>query len=145
MVVRGAEYGNDRISMGSHYVMDVLGGRMLALYDMAHLLANDERYMNLQTSGSASIKDFQATLQKARKEITEILSSACGNSIAVCAVQDIGRFSNAAANEAFYNSTQTYNLPVVNQKYVSVLADVGKIAPEAGYLLTQAFPSLTLE
>jgi PAP2 superfamily len=145
MVVRGAEYGNDRISMGSHYVMDVLGGRMLALYDMAHLLANDERYMNLQTSGSASIKDFQATLQKARKEITEILSSACGNSIAVCAVQDIGRFSNAAASEAFYNSTQTYNLPVVNQKYVSVLADVGKIAPEAGYLLTQAFPSLTLE
>lgn len=145
MVVRGAEYGNDRILMGSHYVMDVLGGRTLALYDMAHLLANDKRYMNLQISGTLPIKDFQATVQEARKEVTEILSAACGDSITVCASQDIGRFSNAAANEAFYNSTQTYNLPVVNPQYANVLEDVGKIAPEAGYLLTQAFPSLTLE
>jgi membrane-associated phospholipid phosphatase len=58
MVVRGAEYGNDRILMGSHYVMDVLGGRTLALYDMAHLLANDKRYMNLQAAGTVPIKDF---------------------------------------------------------------------------------------
>ena len=39
MVARGAEYGNDCILVGAHYAMDVLGGRMLALYDMAHLLA----------------------------------------------------------------------------------------------------------
>jgi hypothetical protein len=77
--------------------------------------------------------------------MTEILSSACGDSITVCAGQDIGRFSNVAANEAFYNSTQTYNLPVVHLHYANVFEDVGKIAPEAGYLLTQAFPSLTLE
>ena len=31
MLVRGAEYGNDRILMGSHYIMDVMGGRALAL------------------------------------------------------------------------------------------------------------------
>ena len=30
MVVRGADYGNDRIIMGAHYAMDVLGGRTLA-------------------------------------------------------------------------------------------------------------------
>jgi hypothetical protein len=145
MVVRGAEYGNDRILMGSHYVMDVLGGRTLALYDMAHLLANDERYMNLPTNGTAPLKDFRATLQVARKELTEILHVACGDTITVCASQDIGRFSSAAANEAFYSSTQTYNLPVVNPQYVNVREDVGKLAPEAGYLLTQAFPSLTLD
>ena len=46
MIARGAEYGNDRIVMGSHYVMDVLGGRTLASYDLAHLLANDPAYMN---------------------------------------------------------------------------------------------------
>jgi hypothetical protein len=46
MVVRGAEYGNDRIIMGAHYAMDVLGGRTLATYDLAHLLANDPAYMN---------------------------------------------------------------------------------------------------
>jgi PAP2 superfamily len=30
MIARGAEYGNDRILMGSHYAMDVMGGRTLA-------------------------------------------------------------------------------------------------------------------
>ncbi|MEO6922341.1 MAG: phosphatase PAP2 family protein, partial [Bryocella sp.] len=45
MVARGAEYGNDRIIMGAHYTMDVLGGRTLALYDLAHLLANDPAYV----------------------------------------------------------------------------------------------------
>lgn len=145
MVVRGAEYGNDRILMGSHYVMDVLGGRTLALYDMAHLLANDESYMNLPTTGTAPIKDFRATLREARKELTDILRAACGDSITVCASQDIGRFSNDEANRAFYSSTQTYNLPVVNPQYANAPEDVGKIAPEAGYLLKEAFPSLTLE
>jgi hypothetical protein len=37
MVVRDAEYGNDRIIMGAHSAMDVLGGRTLATYDLAHL------------------------------------------------------------------------------------------------------------
>lgn len=41
--------------------------------------------------------------------------------------------------------TQTYNLPVVHLKNVDVLEDVGELAPEAGYLLTVAPPSLTLE
>jgi hypothetical protein len=145
MITRGAEYGNDRILLGSHYVMDVLAGRTLALYDMAHLLANDKGYMNLQITGTLPIGDFQAALQKARKEITDILHGACGDSIDVCASQDTGRFSNVAANEAFYNSTHTYNLPVVNRQYADVSEDVSKTAPEAGYLLTQAFPSLTLE
>ena len=46
MVVRAAEYGNDRIIMGAHYAMDVLGGRTVATYDLAHLLANDPAYMS---------------------------------------------------------------------------------------------------
>jgi len=142
MIARGAEYGNDRILMGSHYIMDVLGGRALALYDMAHLLANDERYM---AKGNGSVKDFRATLRAARKEIAENLRSGCGGSITVCASKDTGRFSNAAANEAFYDATQTYNLQVVHPKRAGVREDVGKVAPEAGWLLTEAFPSLTME
>ncbi|MGZ5850565.1 MAG: phosphatase PAP2 family protein, partial [Methyloceanibacter sp.] len=39
-VTRAAEYGNDRIVLGAHYAMDVLGGRTLAEYDLAQLLAN---------------------------------------------------------------------------------------------------------
>ena len=44
--------------------------------------------------------------------------------------------------EAFHAVTQTYGLPVV---YTQSTEDVGKLAPEAGYLLTVAFPKLTLE
>ena len=52
MVVRAAEYGNDRIIMGAHYAMDVLGGRTVATYDLAHLLANDPAYIG------RPLKDF---------------------------------------------------------------------------------------
>jgi hypothetical protein len=145
MIARGAEYGNDRILVGAHYAMDVLGGRTLALYDMAHLLANDPAYMGQTLKGAPVLHDFPAAVKKARADVTSTLQAACGNSIEVCATQDTGRLSNPAANEAFYAATQTYNLPVVYPKNADVLEDVGKLAPEAGHLLTAAFPSLTLE
>ena len=145
MIARGAEYGNDRILVGAHYAMDVLGGRTLALYDMAHLLANDPAYMGQTLKYAPVIKDFQAAVKKARADVTSTLQAACGNSMEVCATQDTGRLNNPAANEAFYAATQTYNLPVVYPKNADVLEDVGKLAPEAGYLLTAAFSSLTLE
>jgi hypothetical protein len=141
MIARAAEYGNDRILMGAHYAMDVMGGRTLALYDLAHLLANDPAYLGQPFEGAPAIKDFQAAVRAARTDMT----TACGNTIAVCASEDTGRLSNPAADEVFYATTQTYNLPVVYAKNANTLEDVGKLAPEAGYLLTVAFPSLTLE
>jgi len=145
MIARGAEYGNDRIIMGSHYVMDVLGGRTLALYDMAHLLANDPVYMGLSVRGAPSIKDFRGAVKNARSELIAVLQAGCGNTIEACAKEDTGRFNNPAADEAFYDATQTYSLPVVYPKNAEALEDVEKLAPKAGYLLTQAFPSLSLE
>jgi hypothetical protein len=145
MIARGAEYGNDRIIMGSHYAMDVIGGRTLALYDMAHLLANDPAYVGQSLKGVPVIKDFQAAVKRARADVTSALKAACGNTIKVCANEDTGRLNNPAADEAFYAVTQTYNLPVVHPENAGVLEDVGKLAPEAGYLLTVAFPSLTLD
>jgi len=144
MIVRGAEYGNDRILMGSHYAMDVLAGRTLALYDMAHLLSNDKAYMNQTVAGTTSISDFQKALKTARGALLPVLETGCGETVARCAKEDIGRFNNAAANNAFYSSTQTYGLPAVHPERASHVEDVQKIAPEAGYLLTQAFPQLTL-
>lgn len=145
MIVRGAEYGNDRILMGSHYAMDVLGGRTLALYDMAHLLANDPAYMGLSVRGATPITDFQSALRKARSELISILEPACGHSVAQCAKEDIGRFGNEEADGRFYDATQTYDLQVVYPKTAATKEDVGKLAPEAGYLLIIAFPSLSLE
>ena len=145
MIVRGAEYGNDRILMGAHYAMDVMGGRTLTLYDLAHLLANDSSYVGQTVKGAPTIKDFQAAIKAARADVTTALQAACGKTIQECAREDTGRLNNPAANEAFYSGTQTYNLPVVYLHEANTVEDVGKLAPEAGYLLTVAFPWLTLE
>jgi PAP2 superfamily len=157
MVARAAEYGNDRIIMGAHYAMDVLGGRTLATYDLAHLLANDPAYIGRPlkdfaraTAMSApvvpeTIQDFSAALVTARAELTKALEAACGDTIAVCARQDIGRFNAPAMNEAFYATTQTYGLGIAHPETADKVEDVAAIAPEAGYLLTTAFPKLSLQ
>lgn len=144
MIARGAEYGNDRILMGSHYAMDVLGGRTLALYDMAHLLANDPAYLN-NADAKTPMPDFRAAIKKAQQELATVLQTGCGETVTACAREDTGRFSHPAADEAFYASTQTYDLGVVYTQTANGTEDVQKLAPEAGYLLTVAFPSLTLE
>ena len=157
MVARGAEYGNDRIIMGAHYAMDVLGGRTVATNDLAHLLANDPAYMNrplrnvaMTTATSepqvpATIGDFRAAVAAARADLTKALEAACGDTVAVCARQDTGRFNAPAMNEAFYATTQTYGLGVAHPETADRIEDVGALAPEAGYLLTVAFPKLSLE
>ena len=137
LITRAAEYGNDRILVGSHYAMDVLAGRTLALYDMAHLLANDPAYIGQTYRGAAAIKDFPAAIKAARADVTAALRAACGKPIEDCAREDIGRLSNPAANEAFYASTQTYNLPVVYPSNANAQEDVGKLAPRAGYQPTR--------
>jgi hypothetical protein len=145
MMIRAAEYGNSRILIGAHYAMDVLAGRTLAIYDLAHLLANDPAYLGRTLKGAPMITDYQAALKLARADLFAALQVGCGDTVQSCAKDDIGRFSDPAANEAFYAVTQTYGLPVVYPQNAGTLEDVGKLAPEAGYLLTTAFPFLTLE
>jgi PAP2 superfamily len=145
IIARASEYGNDRILMGAHYAMDVLGGRTLATYDLAHLLANDPAYLGQTLKGATPIKDYQAAVKRARADLIEALKLGCGAEIRSCARDDTGRFSDPAMNKAAYDVTQTYGLPVVNPKYFGVREDVNRLAPEAGYLLTSAFPLLSRE
>ena len=158
MVARAAEYGNDRIIVGAHYAMDIIGGRATALHALAHLLANDSRYVGQvrrnpavldgPAGGSAdksvAIADYPAALAAARGDLDAFLKGACGDTIAACAAADTGRFKDPAANEALVKATQTYGLPVVHPNTAGAAEDVGTLAPEAGYLLTIAFPSVSL-
>jgi len=144
MVTRGAEYGNDRIILGAHYAMDVIGGRTLASYDLAHLLANDPAYVG-QKEGKVTIADYQVALKAAKKDLKKALTTACGGKLWTCAKEDTSRFASLPADEAFYESTQTYGLPVVYPAIAAKTEDVGVEAPEAGYLLTAAFPYLSLK
>ena len=93
----------------------------------------------------ATIEDFRAAVATARADMTKALEAACGDTIAACARQDTGRFNAPAMNEAFYASTQTYGLPSRIRRSPDKVEDVGALAPEAGYLLTVAFPKLSLE
>jgi hypothetical protein len=144
MVVRAAEYGSNRITIGAHYAMDVLGGRTLATYDLAQLLANKPGYVGVM-HGKLQIDDFRQALVEARADVTRELEKRCGKPIAACAADDRSRFADKARNDAFHASTQTYGLPVVFAETAGKTVDVGKVAPEAGYLLTAAFPYLTLD
>ena len=149
MIARGSEYGNDRILIGAHYAMDVLGGRTLATYDMAHLLANDPAYMNRQLGNGGSvavpIPDYRAAITAARADMVAALQAGCGKTMSECAKEDIGRFNDPASSEASYLATQTYNLPVVYPAQAGKFVDYAQVAPEAGYLLTVAFPYLSME
>ena len=157
MVARAAEYGNNRIVIGAHYAMDVLGGRSLSLHALAHLLANDPAYvgrprenpaienaMGQNTSAPVQVTDYPALLKAARSELKAFLEERCGSAIATCAAKDESRFRDTAAVAAMYDSTLTYALPVVHESAASRKADVAKDAPEAGYLITAAFPKVTL-
>lgn len=158
MIARAAEYGNDRIIVGAHYAMDVLGGRATSLHALAHLLANDPAYVGqirknpavldkatAEADKTVGVTDYRALLTEARAAMTEALKAGCGDTVAACAANDTGRFKDPAANAAFYAATQTYDLPVVHPETAGRREDVGKVAPEAGHLLTAAFPALTLD
>jgi PAP2 superfamily len=143
MLTRAAEYGNNRIILGAHYAMDVLGGRTLATYDIAQLLANKAPYVGLKR-GDLVIDNYPEALATARAQATAVLEKQCGETPPLCARQDDSRFADPARNKAFYEATQTYGLPAVHEHNVGRTEDVGELAPEAGYLLTAAFPYLTL-
>ena len=150
MVTRAAEYGNDRIVLGAHYAMDVVAGRTLAEYDLAQLLANKAGYVGvkpnvgMKSEDLEAIDDFREALAAARADLTAALKKGCGGEIADCAARDESRFADPAKNSALYEATQTYQLPVVFATNAEGTEDVAKLAPEAGYLLTTAFPNLTL-
>jgi membrane-associated phospholipid phosphatase len=143
MLTRAAEYGNNRIILGAHYAMDVLGGRTLATYDIAQLLANKSEYVAVK-HGKLIIDNYQEAVASARADTTAALEKGCGNTLTLCSRQDDSRFADPAKNKAFYEATQTYGLPVVYEENAERTEDVWRLAPEAGYLLTAAFPYLTL-
>lgn len=143
MIVRAAEYANGRIIIGAHYAMDVIGGRTLAYYDIAHALADDPAYVG-RTFRGFTVASFTKAREAARADLTRALEAGCGAPIATCAATDTSRFHDDAADAAFYESTQTYGLSVAFPAQAATTEDVAALAPEAGDLLTAAYPNLTL-
>ena len=100
MLTRAAEYGNNRIILGAHYAMDVLGGRTLATYDIAHLLANKTEYVGAKR-GKLVIDNYQEALASARVDMTAALEKGCGNTLSLCSRQDDSRFPTRQRTRLF--------------------------------------------
>ena len=130
-IARGAEYGNDRIILGAHYAVDVIAGRTLALHDVAQLLAGNAAYLGQKVRGAAPITDYREVLQAATQDLRKALAAGCGDTVAVCADDDTSRFANLAADQTFYEATQTYGLAVVHREMAKSEEDVPKVVPEA--------------
>lgn len=98
LIARGAGYGYSRQVLGVHYPLDVIGGRMIAQYNVAHYLA-DPAYRRL--------------FDEAREQLRNALTKACGVALAQCAAgapadQDPW---NSGAAFAFNHYTLSYGLP----------------------------------
>ena len=114
MIARGAEYGNDRILMGAHYAMDVLGGRTLALYDLAHLLANDPAYVGPVVAGRCSHQGLPGRAEGGARRCFERVASGMRRYDRRLRPRGHRPVQQSRARTRLSMlSTQTYGLPVV--------------------------------
>lgn len=100
LLARGAGYGYSRQVLGVHYPLDVIGGRMIAQYNVAHYLA-DPRYRQL--------------FDEARDQLRTALTQACGVALDQCAA-DVGAQDpwDDASARTFARYTLDYGLPAAH-------------------------------
>ncbi|KQP30535.1 hypothetical protein ASF49_13575 [Methylobacterium sp. Leaf104] len=139
-VARGSEYGNSRVVLSAHYPMDVIAGRILATYDLVQLLNNNPQYLNYAVPGSlTTTSDFQALFNAARTDLTGLLTSQCGTTVAACAASGTpDRFADKARTKADYTYRLTYGFAPVGPTDLAPVVPVG-----AEILLATRFPYLT--
>lgn len=130
VLTRGTEYGYSRVVLGAHYVLDVIGGRILAYHDVAQLLNDNPDY----TGGA----DYAALFAAATTDYRAVLADGCGGTVAACAAAaDTTRFADYAQNKADYTYRLTYGLPAVGRTDLAPVVPAG-----AEVLLATRFPYL---
>lgn len=122
LLVRGSEAGYNRMVLGVHYPLDVIGGRMTGAAAAADRW-NDPR--------------MRANLEAAAQEIRSELEWRCGDTLANCVARDTP-YDPAAVEH--YGERMSYGLSPV------LPTDAPMIVPQAAPdLLINAFPELTYE
>jgi len=127
LLARASEYGDNRVVLGFHYPLDVIGGRMVAQATVAHRWADPE---------------FAAKLSAAHAELEGTLLTLCrdngyGDTLAECSGDAYAGLSPAAATE-LYTQRLTYGFPQVAASGQPLITPT-----EASALLSTAFPELT--
>ena len=146
LLTRASEYGNSRIVLGAHYPLDVIAGRIQGTYDVAQLLNNNPAYLNQNISVFAvgnvtTSPDYAGLFQAATTDLRQVLSTACGGTVAACAAASgPDRFGNTAQNRSDYEQRLTYSLPSTGMTNLAAVVPTG-----AEVLLATRLPFLTLQ
>ncbi|GAA4589380.1 glycoside hydrolase family 92 protein [Streptomyces violaceoruber] len=129
ILARTSEYGDNRIVLGFHYPLDVMGGRITAQATVAHRWADPE---------------FAKLLGQAHTEIENVLLARCeeegyGDTLTACAGDPYAGLSTAQQVDR-YTQRLTYGFSRTGE------AGQALDAPsDAAALLITAFPDLTAE
>ncbi|GAB3401347.1 hypothetical protein GCM10027515_09910 [Schumannella luteola] len=126
VLARASEYGDNRIVLGFHYPIDVMGGRMAAQATIAHRWADPE---------------FAALMTEAHQELESVLGAACtdggfGDDLNACAGALYNGLDATAATK-LYTERLSYGLPqdgAAGQKIT--------VPDDAVALLASSFPEL---
>ncbi|MDQ0785052.1 glycoside hydrolase domain-containing protein [Streptomyces sp. B3I8] len=129
ILARTSEYGHNRIVLGFHYPLDVMGGRMTAQATVAHRWADPE---------------FEKLLTQAHTEIENVLLARCeqegyGDTLAACAGDPYAGLSTAQDVD-LYTRRLTYGFSRTGKAGQTL-----KAPADAAALLVTAFPDLTAE
>lgn len=127
LLARASEYGNNRIVLGFHYPLDVMGGRIDAQAIVAHRWADPQ---------------FAQLLQAARQELEQVLLSGCrdagaASTLAGCVGTPYGGM-DASASTAIYSDRLTYGFSQIGPSGQAL-----KVPSEATALLSTVFPDLS--
>ena len=125
MVLRASEYANSRVSLGVHYVLDVIASRAFAAYDIAQLLnATNPAYLHTNATTGATAINLQTSFVSAAADLRSYLktqTASCGGSLSACAASNpynaysLATYgtSTLTTNSAIYQYRQTYGLPTL--------------------------------
>jgi hypothetical protein len=141
ILARASEAGNDRLVLGVHYPLDIIGGRI-----------DGEAALAARWSDKA----FRTSvLDPARTELVSYLTAQCGTTLAKCIAKEKPYTDNPYGGKAVPGgtaqivTTRASALRVYTERLNYGFAPVGstKLAPSvpagAGNLLLTAFPTLT--
>ncbi|MGI5454295.1 glycoside hydrolase domain-containing protein [Streptomyces sp. CA-249302] len=129
ILARTSEYGDNRIVLGFHYPLDVMGGRITGQATVAHRWADP---------------DFAKLLTQAHTEIENVLLTQCEK-------QGYGDTLTSCGGDPYAGLTPQQDVDLYTQRLTYGFSQVGKAgrtlkAPsDAAALLLTAFPNLTTE
>lgn len=127
ILARTSEYGNNRIVLGFHYPLDVMGGRITGQATVAHRWADP---------------DFAKLLMQAHTEMENVL-------LAGCAKEGYGDTLEACAGDPYAGLNTTQQVDLYTRRLDYGFSRAGKAGQalktpsDAAALLITAFPDLT--